>query len=48
MTSGNDLSIDVSNAGYVVSYTCHFGSDCKTGKCTVTKGSLGGFSLMKQ
>jgi hypothetical protein len=48
MTSGNDLSIDVSNAGYVVSYTCKFGSDCKTGKCTVTKGSLGGFSLVKQ
>jgi len=48
MTSGNDLSIDVSNAGYVVSYTCHFGADCKTGTCTVTKGSLGGFSLVKQ
>ncbi len=48
MTSTNDLSIDVSNAGYVVSYTCKFGSDCKTGTCTVTKGSLGGFKLVKQ
>jgi hypothetical protein len=48
MTSTNDLSIDVSNAGYVVSYTCKFGSDCKTGSCTVTKGSLGGFKLVKQ
>ena len=48
MTSTNDLSIDVSNAGYVVSYTCKFGSDCKTGVCTVTKGSLGSFKLNKQ
>lgn len=48
MTSTNDLSIDVSNAGYVVSYTCKFGSDCKTGTCTVTKGSLGSFKLVKQ
>jgi hypothetical protein len=48
MTSGNDLSIDVSNAVYVLSNTCHFGADCKTGTCTVTKGSLGGFSLVKQ
>lgn len=48
MTSTNDLSIDVSNAGYVVSYTCKFGSDCKTGVCTVTKGSLGSFKLQKQ
>lgn len=47
MTSTNDLSIDVSNAGYVVSYTCKFGSDCKTGVCTVTKGSLGSFKLNK-
>ncbi len=48
MTSTNDLSVDVSNAGYVVSYTCKFGSDCKTGTCTVTKGSLGSFKLVKQ
>jgi hypothetical protein len=48
MTSTNDLSIDVTNAGYVLSYTCKFGSDCKTGVCTVTKGGLGSFKLNKQ
>ena len=49
MTSTNDLSIDVSNAGYVLSYTCKFsGSNCNEGSCTVTKGGLGGFKLLKQ
>ncbi len=48
MTSTNDLSIDVTNGAFVLSYTCHFAADCKTGKCTVTKGGLGGFSLNKQ
>jgi len=48
MTSTNDLSIDVTNGAFVLSYTSKFGSDCKTGSCTVTKGGLGGFKLQKQ
>ena len=49
MTSTNDLSVDVFNGGIAVSYTCHFsGSSCTEGACTVTKGSLGGFKLVKK
>lgn len=48
MTSTNDLSVDVTNGAITVSYTCKFGSDCKQGSCTVTKGGLGGFKLVKQ
>jgi hypothetical protein len=49
MTSTNDLSVDVTNAGYVLSYTCKFsGANCNEGSCTVTKGGLGGFKLVKQ
>jgi hypothetical protein len=49
MTSTNDLSVDVSNAGYVISYTCKFsGSNCSVGTCTVTKGGLSGFKLVKK
>lgn len=49
MTSTNDLSVDVSNAGYVISYTCKFsGSNCNVGTCTVTKGGLSGFKLVKK
>ena len=49
MTSTNDLSVDVTNGGYVLSYTCKFtGSDCGTGTCTTTKGGLGGFKLVKK
>ena len=49
MTSTNDLSVDVSNGGYTVSYTCHFsGANCNQGACTVTKGGLSGFKLNKK
>jgi hypothetical protein len=49
MTSTNDLSVDVSNAGYVISYTCKFsGANCNVGTCTVTKGGLSGFKLVKK
>jgi len=48
MTSTNDLSVDVTNGGYVLSYTCKFGSNCTEGTCTTTKGGLGGFKLQKK
>lgn len=49
MTSTNDLSVDVTNGALTVSYTCHFsGSNCNQGACTVTKGGLGGFKLIKK
>ena len=49
MTSTNDLSVDVTNGGYTISYTCKFaGSNCNQGTCTTTKGGLGGFKLNKK
>jgi hypothetical protein len=49
MTSTNDLSVDVTNGAITVSYTCHFtGSNCNQGQCTVTKGGLSGFKLIKK
>jgi len=49
MTSTNDLSVDVTNGGYTLSYTCKFsGTGCNQGVCTTTKGGLGGFKLNKK
>jgi hypothetical protein len=49
MTSTNDLSIDVTNGAIVASYTCKFsGATCNQGVCTMTKGGVGGFKLVKR
>jgi hypothetical protein len=49
MTSTNDLSIDVTNGAIVASYTCKFsGNNCSQGTCTMTKGGIGGFKLVKR
>ncbi len=49
MTSTNDLSIDVTNGAIVASYTCKFsGANCGQGVCTMTKGGVGGFKLVKR
>jgi hypothetical protein len=49
MTSTNDLSVDVTNGGYTLSYTCKFSATgCNQGVCTTTKGGLGGFKLNKK
>ena len=49
MTSTNDLSIDVTSGAIVASYTCKFsGATCNQGVCTMTKGGVGGFKLVKR
>ncbi len=49
MTSTNDLSVDVSNGAILASYTCKFtGASCNQGSCTMTKGGVGGFKLVKR